>query len=83
MSLAESRSFLKQSGHISPSDEEDAHADDEQKTLTSQIVAVHVVYHSIEERIHWFGQITFHQPEILEQLAYYQQGPEMVLLLSV
>ena len=83
MSLAESRSFLKQSGHISPSDEEDAHTDVGQKTLTSQIIAVHVVYHSIEEHIHWFGQIISHQPGMLEQLANYQQGPEMVLLLSV
>ena len=73
---------MKQSGHISPSDE-DAPADDGQKTLTSKIVAVHVVYHSVEEHIHWFGQITSHQPGILEQLANSQKGPEMVLLLLV
>ena len=77
MSLAENSSFVKQSGHISPFDE-DAPADDGQKTLTSKIVAVHVVYHSVEEHIHWFGQITSHQPGILEELLIdSQKGPQI------
>ena len=85
MNLAEKSSFVKQNGHISPSDE-DAPADDGQKTLTSKIVAVHVVYHSVEQHIHWFGQITFRRPGMLEVLeANSQNSPNinMVILFLV
>lgn len=37
-------------------------------TLTKRIVAVHVVYHSNEEKIHWFGQLTLCMPGILQHL---------------
>ena len=77
MSLAENSNFVKQSGPISPSDEETP-AHDVEKTLTSKIVAVHVVYRSVEEHIHWFGQITSHQPGILEELLIdSQKGPQI------
>ncbi|CAI8034865.1 E3 ubiquitin-protein ligase RNF213 [Geodia barretti] len=38
-------------------------------SLIDRIAAVHVVYQTNCESIHWFGQLTFHSPGILEGLA--------------
>ena len=49
------------------------------KTLSHQIVAVHVAYHSVEEQIHWFGQLTLCMPGILQHLlSLPQDSSEMV-----
>ena len=37
-------------------------------TLVHRIAAVHVVYRTNHEYIHWFGQLTSHSPEILPSL---------------
>ena len=38
-------------------------------SLIDRIAAVHVVHETNCESIHWFGQLTFHSPGILEGLA--------------
>jgi hypothetical protein len=38
------------------------------QALSQRIVAVHIVYHSIEEEIHWFGQLTLCMPGVLQHL---------------
>ena len=40
-----------------------------QMTLTKWITAVHVVYNSICEELHWFGQLTSLHPGIVLILA--------------
>ena len=60
--LAENSHLVKQAEGSQPSEER-------RKTLTSRIIAVHVVYHSVEEHIHWFGQLTAQYPGIVSSLA--------------
>ena len=65
---------MKQAELCSPS-EESQPLEERKKTLTSSIIAVHVVYHSVEEHIHWFGQLTSYMPGILETLSPNQEQP--------
>ena len=37
--------------------------------LTNRIAAVHVVYRAVCECVHWFGQLTLHNPGILAGLV--------------
>lgn len=45
-------------------------------TLGRKIAAVHVMYRKNRECIHWFGQLTFHIPEILPSLIQDVQHKE-------
>jgi len=73
--LAENSHFVKQAALRSSSDGSQP-LEERNKTLTSKIIAVHVVYHSVEEHIHWFGQLTSYMPGILETLSPNQEQPK-------
>ena len=73
--LAENSHFVKQAALHSSSDGSQP-SEERRKTLTSRIIAVHVVYHSVEEHIHWFGQLTSYMPGILETLSPNQEQPQ-------
>ena len=53
--------FISMDGHIN---------------LTSRIAAVHIVYRAVCECVHWFGQLTLHNPGILAGLVAQQIVPE-------
>ena len=79
MNLATKSHFVKQ---CLPSEE--PQLTEGKNILTRMIIAVHVVYHTVEEHIHWFGQLTSCMPGILVKLDASckepQEYPEMVLL---
>ena len=51
----------------------------DRQALSQRIVAIRVVYHTIEEEIHWFGQLTLCMPGVLQQLdTMTMESTEMV-----
>ena len=59
--IVKGQDFISMDGHIN---------------LTSRIAAVHIVYRAVCECVHWFGQLTLHNPGILAGLVAQQIVPE-------
>lgn len=54
--------------------------------LANRIAAVHVIYSSIHEELHWFGQLTSQYPGIVSSLSQMSSGEEGmvgVIIISV
>ena len=52
------------------------HSTDGHMSLARRVAAVHGVYGDMQESLHWFGQLTCHNPGILAGLA--EQLPQIL-----
>ena len=66
---------------------EDFASIDGHESLTRRIAAVHVIHHTYQSHLFWFGQLTSHMPGVMVTLDSEQRVPdnseEMVIYLQL